>query len=334
MKDSLIEELFSVSRDNRVPLIVNLEVTNMCNLDCMHCYHTGHDKLRGEMSLNEIRALLASAKELGAMFLVLTGGEPFMRDDACEILVTAKDMGYLIVLFTNGTLVEENKARILYELSPFSVHVTLFSRNKKVNDMIAGMEGYHERVLSGIDIMRKCGIDTIIKTPVMKENIDFIGDIREWAEKEGLKIRVDPFISPCYSGNACDIIGHRIPPADMGKVVFDKETTAPGNIRYRTELECSAGKNMCGISPGGEVYPCIAWRKSAGDLKKEDFKDIWDNIKPDYSGFGKCAACEDLKYCGMCPGVASIEGTEVFCGITEIMKKGLPAAAPGCCKNR
>jgi radical SAM protein with 4Fe4S-binding SPASM domain len=303
------EELFRISRDKRIPLIANFEITGRCNLNCIHCYHISKEP-SGELTLKEIKKTFTFLKDSGTMFLILTGGEPFLRGDILDILNLTKRYFSLIV-FTNATLITPETAKALSEAGPFSVHVSMYSNEPEIHDKITGKPGSFKETMRGIELLLKEDIEPVIKCPVMNENIASINQLKAWAYDNKLSVKIDPFISPCYEKNACDIISRRIQVKEIKKILNDDFNN--NDFRQRQGLECSAGKNMLGIDSSGNVYPCIAWRQNCGNIREQEFIDIWEDMKPDYSGLSDCRDCRELQNCGICPGVAKIEGKQTFC---------------------
>ena len=99
----------------RVPLSIGIEPTARCNLRCTHCYVPGPaaSAVHGELDAAEWKEILDRAAELGTFYLLITGGEPFVRDDILEIYRHAKRLGMLVTLFTNGTLLEPGDLQFL-----------------------------------------------------------------------------------------------------------------------------------------------------------------------------------------------------------------------------
>ncbi|MFC2061571.1 SPASM domain-containing protein [Elusimicrobiota bacterium] len=155
----------------------------------------------------------------------------------------------------------------------------------------------------------------------MKENADSVDELRAWAQKQGFQIKIDPFISPCYEHNACDIISRRLPVKEMEDIIVNKKLFDINDFVPRKEIECSAGRNMAGIDASGNIFPCIVWRESYGSVINDNFSEIWKNMVLDYSNLENCIKCSNMPYCGVCPGVAKIEGKSVFCEIAENSKK-------------
>ncbi|MFH1415968.1 MAG: radical SAM protein [Elusimicrobiota bacterium] len=322
MKTSISEKLFEVSRRKKIPLIVNFEVTHRCNLDCVHCYHSSASvRIREELKTSEIETLLESLKETGTMFLVFTGGEPFLREDIGRLLNTAKNLGFSVIIFTNGTLIDDKTAEMIADIVPFSVQLSVYSARKDIHDGIVRKKGAFEKTIKAAALLRNKGVNVLLKTPVMKENLRGLEELKNWAESEGYRIKIDPFISPCDANNAVEITRHRIPVGAINELVAEKSLFDPGNFRPRTLLECPAGMNTAALDAGGDVFPCIVWRKSAGNIRQEEFAAIWGRMDPCYDVISDCSGCENLQFCGVCPGVAGIEGRDIFCQMADNVRK-------------
>ncbi len=322
---SISERLFRISRKKKIPLIVNFEVTHQCNLNCIHCYHL-KKKINEELTYEQIKKILISLRDAGTMFLIITGGEPFFRKDILYILKQAKELNFSIIIFTNGTLITQEIAKFISGIVPFSVHISLYSVKEKVHERITGKPGSFEKTMKGIQLLQNNGVNPVIKCPVMNENINSIDELRAWADREGLQIKIDPFIAPCYKNNAIEITLHRLPVEMINKTIINKGLYNINDFKPRENMECFASKNMAGIDACGNVYPCIVWREKFGNIIKEEFKDVFKNMNPDYNWLEECKDCENLPFCGICPGVAKVEGKEVFCRMAENVRKVIEKA--------
>ena len=92
-----------------MPLQVSIEVTRRCPLECLHCYNNlpmgDLDAKQRELTKEEHFRVLDELVEMGCFWILYTGGEIFARKDFLEIYTYAKKKGFLITLFTNGTII-------------------------------------------------------------------------------------------------------------------------------------------------------------------------------------------------------------------------------------
>ena len=124
----------------RVPMEVSIEVTRRCPLECLHCYNNlpmaDHAARMRELSLEEYRRLLDEIADAGCFWILFTGGEIFARADFLDIYSYAKSKGFLITLFTNGTMITERIADFLAEYRPFAIEITLYGATRQTYDAL------------------------------------------------------------------------------------------------------------------------------------------------------------------------------------------------------
>src|SRR5712672_1216583 len=152
----------------RAPLEVSIEVTRRCPLECKHCYNNlpmGDVAARNrELSKEEHFQLLDQLVDVGAFWLLYTGGEIFARRDFLEIYAYAKQKGFLITLFTNGTLITERIADFLAELRPFVIEITLYGATRETYEELTRVPGSYDKCLRGIDLLLERNLPLKLKT--------------------------------------------------------------------------------------------------------------------------------------------------------------------------
>jgi MoaA/NifB/PqqE/SkfB family radical SAM enzyme len=167
--------------NKRVPMGGSLEVTQRCNNKCVHCYNNlaAGDKtaLENELSLDEHCRIIDEIAGFGCLWLLLTGGEIFLRKDFLDIYTHAKQKGLLITLFTNGTLITPNIADYLAELPPFSIEITLYGNTQKTYESITGVPGSYDRCLNGIRLLMERSLPLKLKTMAIAQNKHEIFDL-------------------------------------------------------------------------------------------------------------------------------------------------------------
>lgn len=104
--------LWEKLKGKRVPLSFNLEVTARCNLSCRHCYinllAADREAQAKELTVPQIMAIARQAVDMGAVWCLVTGGEPLLRADFAEIYMGLKRLGLLVSVFTNATLLNDD----------------------------------------------------------------------------------------------------------------------------------------------------------------------------------------------------------------------------------
>jgi MoaA/NifB/PqqE/SkfB family radical SAM enzyme len=116
--------------ENRVPLSGSIELDLRCNLRCLHCYRDG-EWPKGILDTEEVKSVLDQLAEAGTLWLLLTGGEIFLRPDFFEIYDHARKLGLLVTLFTNGTMITEKIADRLQKDPPDAVEISPMGSRKR-----------------------------------------------------------------------------------------------------------------------------------------------------------------------------------------------------------
>ena len=185
----------------RVPLQVAIEVTRRCPLECLHCYNNlpmdDMDARRRELSKEEHFRVLDELVEMGCFWILYTGGEIFARKDFLEIYTYAKKKGFLITLFTNGTIMTEEIADYLAEWPPFAIEITLYGRTRKTYEALTGIPGSYDRCLRGIQLLKERKLPLKLKTVATSINKHEVVAMRRFAEEElGVEFKLDAQINP------------------------------------------------------------------------------------------------------------------------------------------
>lgn len=137
------------------PEFIILDVTHRCNLNCNIC-EIRRDKPIEEFTTDEVKDLIIQSIEWGVEEFVLSGGEPFVREDIFEILDFAKDKNYRIGILTNGILLNYNFInRLLPYLtsSSLSLSISLDALTPQIHDDIRGAKDCFERTMGGLKIL-------------------------------------------------------------------------------------------------------------------------------------------------------------------------------------
>ena len=202
------------------------ELTYRCNFHCKHCYvPQSYRRKKGELKTKEVFFILDQLKDIGCFYLGFTGGEPFLREDIMEILLYAKKKGLELIIYTNGSLIEERIAEELADLRPNKIDITIPAMSKAAFERISGVAGSRDKVFKTIELLRKNGVNLGFKTCVLKENESEIGEIQNFAESLGALHRLDDTLSPRLDGS-------KEPYQYRGRL-FNKANLRKSNANYR-----------------------------------------------------------------------------------------------------
>lgn len=265
-----------------------------------------------------------------------------MREDITEIVKYGTDLGFRMTLATNGTMITEQIAYDLKEAGLQRVSISLDGR-LKTHDAFRCQPGCFERSMKGVENLKKAGIEFQINTTVSRFNVNEIEDVHNFAKEIGAVAHHFFFLVP--TGRGAELSEFEITPEDYEAAlewlyeqmkkdeIQIRPTCAPHFfriMRQKAKMEgiritrethglnamtkgCLGGITFGFISSVGTVNPCGYLPVSAGNVRDQPFKEIWENAKVfndlrDYGSYlGKCGACEYKTVCGGCRARAYAE---------------------------
>lgn len=319
------EQLRSKIGDKRVPISGSVELTERCNLKCAHCYinlPANDQPARGkELTYEQWCGIFDQIAEEGCLSLLLTGGEPLLRSDFLDIYAYAKRKGFIITLFTNGTMLTPEIADYLQEWPPFLVEITVYGITPETYERVTGVSGSYQRCMRGIQLLRERDIPLKLKTVVMTLNRHEFMAVRQYADDLGVGFRYDAILRPRPDGNK-DIRELRITPSEVVELDFSVPRNREEFVRLAERhcrmpdtdhlYVCGAGLRGFHINSYGYLSLCLLARSPGYDLIGGSFKPGWHDflrqirfqkITKDY----KCRTCPWGALCGRCPAFAQLE---------------------------
>lgn len=334
------------SQGERVPLAGTLELTHRCNNACVHCYINQPSgdcaEKQNELKYADITRILDETADMGCLWLLLTGGEPLLRKDFGDIYLYAKQKGFLITLFTNGTLITPYLADLLKEFPPISVEISIYGATKTTYEAVTRAPGSYRNCMKGIELLLDQHIPLKLKTVITTVNRHEFIQMKAFVQGLGLEFRFDALINARFDRSR-DVTQFRIPPEDVVRCDLTDPKRKPGFLShyektYAADIErefifrCGAGVNSFLIDPHGKLGPCTMARSPAYDLKSGSFASGWDEFLPElrkqrFNKGNMCKDCSIASICEQCPGWAFLEHgdpqarVEYLCRVTHLRAK-------------
>ncbi|MBM3334386.1 radical SAM protein [Candidatus Sumerlaeota bacterium] len=320
------------------PRLVFWETTACCNLECAHCrrLEVSRELSKRDLTTDEGKGLIDQLAECGHPLLILSGGEPLMRPDIFDLAEHARQRGLPCALATNGTLIDRAVAEKIAASGIRRVSVSLDGAEARVHDEFRRIAGSFERALAGISHVRSVGLPVQINMTLARHNAGQLEALFALTERIGaVALHVFALVPV---GCGVEIADHEMLSAEecentlrqfyeLSKVspletratcapqysrivrlarVTEKTATQTGGGRPDPGRGCLAGSAVCFVSHEGKVYPCGYLPVEAGDVRREQFAEIWRNSdvfarlrRPELLT-GKCAACEFVHVCMGC----------------------------------
>ena len=168
-------QLWDKMKSRRVPFSFDLEVTARCNCDCRHCYINlpANDQTAKaqELSVEEITDIARQAVGLGALWCLITGGEPLLRPDFKDIYMALKRQGLLVSLFTNACLVREEHVELFKRYPPRDIEVSVYGATQETYEAVTRRPGSYAAFRRGLERLLESGVKVRLKAMALRHNL-------------------------------------------------------------------------------------------------------------------------------------------------------------------
>ncbi len=299
-------------------LSVHWELSYRCNQRCTHCYldvFSPHASVPHELTTAECLGILDDLATMGTLNLTLSGGEIFVRRDLFEIAEYARRKRFLLRLFTNGVAVTPAIADRIAALHPFAVEISIYSTQAQVHEKITRLARSFDLTTRAFRLLHERGVRTVMKTPLMHENVHEFSALKALAEELGARFRYDLTITPKDSGDSSPLM-HRLTDEDLLWVT--RQDPDPEFWLQRPDEPdqplCNIARNALVIDPYGNIFPCVQVRIKAGNVRTQSLESIWkeSTIWKELSSLTAerlpvCGTCGLRPFCLRCHGLALLE---------------------------
>lgn len=309
----------------RIPLNALIEITYKCNVDCIHCYcqHLNEPVKRQELTTDEWKRVLDELAQLGVLNLTMSGGEIFIRKDFWDIAYHGKKNHFALCFYTNGTMIDEEKADRLANLKPYKMEMSLLSPVEEMHDLLAQKKGSYQRVMRSCRLLKERNIPFILKTVLLKENVKHtkelwekakeLGAVKEFQFGIGVTIKNDGSTSPFqHKASQEELFEYMTADGPKPFEVFPDQT--PEDMKNKSS--CGAANNTIAVTPYGDILPCIQLPIPMGNAREISVVDAWkkppqviDHIRKTevYGDLPECGDCTISNVCHRCHGLAYLE---------------------------
>lgn len=305
-------DIYKLGDKLNIPVSATIELNNTCNLKCMHCYIPKH--ACSGLDFSTLTRVLKELRELGTYEIVLTGGEVFVHPQIRDIIKMIRSLGFHLIIFSNATQIDEDKAKFLADMHIASFSTSIYSLNPKVHDMITSQSGSLRKTLRGLANLKKYGVTVEVKTMLMTPNYKDFPKIVDYCRKNEFACVASPFVFPMSDGNlnpnnlrlSYDQLLEVMPLVDQ---VIGFEPTKHND----TDFICPSMKHSIGIDCWGNVQACNALFKSFGNVKDKTLRECWNDRQIrkvrnlTYSELPDCKNCQIKSYCVRCAGISCSE---------------------------
>ncbi len=327
---------------------VMIELTYNCSEKCIHCYNLGatrnDDEISGrgsreELDLDDYKQLIDELYDQGLVKVCLSGGDPFSKHFAWDIIDYLYRKEIAFDIFTNGQCIVKDVDK-LAGYFPRTVGVSLYSGIPEVHDFITRIPGSWKKSMIVIKQLSELAVPLNIKCCIMRPNVKSYSMVADIAKRYGVALQFEISLIDSIDGDKCVSKFLRLPSEQLEIVLRDDNiplyvgSEAPnygGQEKPSDSNPCGAGYNSLCITPEGNVIPCCSFHTLFGNVKNESITDVIQNSAElkywqrltlnDYDDCGRHNYCD---FCNLCPGNNFIEfgtplkASEVNCNMAKI----------------
>jgi len=170
----------------RMGPVIAWNITRNCNLKCKHCYSSAFkNNFSGELNTTEAKKVIDDLSSINVPVLLISGGEPLIRNDLFEIINYALNKTIKVTLSTNGTLINKNIAQKIKDSGISYVGISLDGL-KKTHNNFRGKENAFKKAIKGIDNCLKINQKVGIRFTITKSNLKELPAIINLMEKKDI----------------------------------------------------------------------------------------------------------------------------------------------------
>lgn len=340
--------LHTQGRKKGLPIAGNFELTGRCNFNCPMCYvHLTQEQLasggKQELTAAQWLDLARQARDRGLIFALITGGEPLIRKDFFEIYEGMKDMGLLISINSNGSMLRGEILERFLKNPPYRFNISLYGGSEQTYSRMCGLAMY-DKVKENIRALRKAGIQVSLNLSVTPDNCEDLERIYRDAVELDVNVKAAFYMFPPIRING-QVYGsaRRLTAEEAARysMRWDELRFPPEELALRLEriarmaavdnegcpmeegegVLCRAGSTSFWLTWDGKMLPCGMMTEPAAYPLEEGFDAAWARIREATSRIrtpAQCSGCGKREVCGMCPSVCYGE-TGRFDGVPEYL---------------
>lgn len=283
--------------------VLHLDITNKCNLRCSHCFQDAGEPRENELTSDEWLKIIDAFSSHYRTSVTVSGGEPLLHPGIFDLLKRAKNNGLQISLFSNGTLI--NNEKIVDELQKWvdKIQLSLDGAIAETNDAIRGA-GSFENVITAFQLLKDTNISLDLALSLLPQNVQELKkDIEKLTQRISDKVnfRISPVMREGRANKSHDFPNKRIAQLELREVLSNLYRK---RLRTISKFEKNVKLNNCGfgetvvVSSVGDVYPCNVYepKTRCGNVRENDFAQIFEKIRR----YREDANVENIKTCAAC----------------------------------
>lgn len=344
----LTDYLYSKATRMHVPLSGTFELSPVCNFNCKMCYvrKTADEVKRSPrpiMELDDWRRIAREARDAGMLELLLTGGEPLLWGNFWTLYEELVDMGFLVSINTNGSLIDESAVQRFLRRPPQKINITLYGAGNSSYRNLCGAPEAFEKVDFAVRRLLEVGLTVRINCSLTPENAADIDKIVDYAAERDTVLSLATYMFPPVRRDPTKIgVNERFTPEESAEYFMRYMRRYHGEEKYRAYTErflngddpfpvsaddcgdpsedehirCRAGRASFWITWDGYMSPCGMMTTPRVDVRELPFSEAWQNLVAETEKIllsGTCGKCAHRDKCHPCAAIAYAETGSFSC---------------------
>ena len=337
----LTDYLYAKATHMKVPISGTFELSPACNFSCRMCYvrktpQEIRENPRRILNLEDWRRIAREARDAGMLYLLLTGGEPLLWPDFWTLYDELVDMGFLVSINTNGSLIDSEAVARFLRRPPQKLNITLYGANDETYRSLCGIGGVFTKVDRGISELHQAGIPIKLNCSLTPQNAKDLDWIVDYGKEKGIPVAVATYMFPPVRRDPTMIgVNERFTPEEASEHMLRYHERYRGQEAYRRflkrviegtveppgldescidpldgKIRCRAGKAAFWITWDGWLLPCGMMPEPKVELRGKPFEEAWDELTRKAEALrlsGVCDKCANREICHPCAAISYAE---------------------------
>lgn len=331
---TVTEYLYRKATFAGMPFSGTFELTPVCNMDCKMCYvrlsRQTQEKIAPLADAERWLKLAQEAKNAGMLYLLLTGGEPFLHPQIRQIMEGLHQMGLLISVNSNGTMIGEDTVAWLKNCPPVRLNISLYGASDETYAELCGNPMGFTQTLGAIRLLKEAGISVKLNCSLTPHNAKDLPKMVDIAKQNDLILQVATYMfPPVRKDGALTGKNDRFSPKDAAYYMAYADYLTLGKERFLAQegqlpeifepegncegdgVRCRAGKCSFWITWQGRMMPCGMFPEgNAPNVFEMSFLNAWQAVKESVCNIhlpAQCAACNVKDICRACAAMVVTE---------------------------
>ena len=323
-----------------IPISGNFELTARCNFDCKMCYvHLNkniEELKRRELTVDQWLSLASDARDKGMLFLLLTGGEPFLRSDFEQIYRELMKLGIVISINTNASLYNDELRQLFRHYPPMRINVSLYGGSEETYQSLCGNASYG-RVIQNLRKMKEDNLQVRLNVSLTPYNVADMESIDAISRELQLQVKATSYMyPPVRVTGETGVNKGRFAAEEAGRIMaeWSRLHDTPESLSNRAQeikkcyanrcdevlkdreaegVLCRAGRSSFWLTWDGRMLPCGTMDIEASYPLKDGFDKAWEEVRQRTAQIRlpkECAGCALRQNCGVCAANCKAETGE------------------------